>query len=192
MSSILRGLQSRIISDIRVELLDEFDQNFVRKAFFDRPWPSRNYPGRRGSLLQVTGRGRRGIRGTKSSTGVTFSTDTSYMGLHNSGGKVQITPRMRKYFWAMYYKSAGDMTHSSKKRVANNTARNRKLSDTAQFWRNMALTKKQTITMPQRQFLGDHPKVRTAVRQIIDNNMQRAFRDLAKALKPRQNPFKPL
>ena len=98
----MRDLKRKILTDLKVELLDEFDRNFERRAFFDRPWPDRSYPGGRGSLLQVTGRGRRSFRGTIRQNGVEFSTDTPYMGLHNRGGKIKITPRMRKFFWAMY------------------------------------------------------------------------------------------
>lgn len=185
MNSELHNLKRRILADLKVELLDEFDQNFQRRAFFDRAWPERSYPGGRGSLLQVTGRGRRSIRGTIRQNGVEFSTDTPYMGLHNRGGKIKITPRMRKFFWAMYYKNARGITYSVKKRQANDTKRNRTLSAKAQYWRNLALTKKDTITIPQRQVIGDHPRVRQVAREIIHQNLLRAFKELAKALQPR-------
>lgn len=183
--SNLFDLKRKILTDLKVELLEQFDTNFSRRAFFDRPWPERKYPGGRGSLMQVTGRGRRSIRGQIMQHGVGFSTDTPYMGLHNRGGKVPITPRMRKFFWAMYYQHAGAVTYSVKKRQAGNTQRNRMLSAKAQFWRNMALTKKKEITIPQRQVIGDHPRVRQAIREVIHRNLQSAFRDLAKALQPR-------
>lgn len=185
MNSELRNLKRKILKDLKVELLDEFDRNFERQAFFDRSWPERTYPVTRGSLMQVTGRGRRSIRGTLRQNGVEFSTDTPYMGLHNRGGKIPITPRMRKFFWAMYYQSSGGMTFSIKKRQANNTKRNRALSAKAQYWRNMALTRKSEIAIPQRQFIGDHPRVRQAAREVIHQNLQNAFRELAKALQPR-------
>ena len=181
----MRDLKRKILTDLKVELLDEFDRNFERRAFFDRPWPDRSYPGGRGSLLQVTGRGRRSVRGTIRQNGVEFSTDTPYMGLHNRGGKIKITPRMRKFFWAMYCQNAGGITTSAKKRQASNTQRNRMLSAKAQYWRNMALTKKDTITIPQRQVIGDHPRVRQVTREVIHQNLQSAFRELAKVLQPR-------
>ena len=163
----MRDLKRKILTDLKVELLDEFDRNFERRAFFDRPWPDRSYPGGRGSLLQVTGRGRRSFRGTI------------------RGGKIKITPRMRKFFWAMYCQNAGGITTSAKKRQASNTQRNRMLSAKAQYWRNMALTKKDTITIPQRQVIGDHPRVRQVTREVIHQNLQSAFRELAKVLQPR-------
>lgn len=178
-------LKRKILADLKVELLDEFDKNFTRRAFFDRPWPERRYPGGRGSLMQVTGRGRRSLRAQIVQHGVAFFTDTPYMGLHNRGGKVPVTPRMRKFFWAMYYRHAGAVTYSIKKRQAGNTKRNRMLTAKAQFWRNMALTKKTLIAIPRRQVLGDHPRVRQAIREVIDRNLQSTFRELAKALQPR-------
>ncbi len=45
----------KILNDLRVELSDEFDRNFQRKAFFDQPWPPRKMNGK-GSLLMVTGK----------------------------------------------------------------------------------------------------------------------------------------
>ena len=42
MNSNLRNLKRKILTDLKVELLDEFDRNFERRAFFDRPWPERS------------------------------------------------------------------------------------------------------------------------------------------------------
>ena len=39
----------KILRDIKVELTDEFDKNFERKAFFSKPWEQRKV-GKRGSL----------------------------------------------------------------------------------------------------------------------------------------------
>ena len=54
----------KILSDLRVEVLDEFNQNFTRKAFFDRPWPARKMDTGRGTLLVVSGAMRRSLRCT--------------------------------------------------------------------------------------------------------------------------------
>ena len=79
MNSNLRNLKRKILTDLKVELLDEFDRNFERRAFFDRPWPERSYPGGRGSLLQASGRGRKSFRGTILQNGVQFSTYKFYI-----------------------------------------------------------------------------------------------------------------
>ena len=54
----MTDIKRKILNDLRVELSDEFDRNFQRKAFFDRPWPPRKL-GKKGSLLMVTGKLRR-------------------------------------------------------------------------------------------------------------------------------------
>lgn len=79
-------LKADILADLRVELSDEFDQNFQRKAFFSDKWKPRakNYP--RGSLLMVTGAMRRSTIGQVSGDGVRFSSSMPYTTLHNEGG----------------------------------------------------------------------------------------------------------
>ena len=54
-------LNKRILNDLKVELSEEFDRNFERKAFFSKPWPARLMEGR-GSLLLQTGKLRRSMR----------------------------------------------------------------------------------------------------------------------------------
>ena len=75
----MHPLIKNILSDLRVEVLDEFNRNFTRKAFFDRPWPARQMDTGRGTLLLVSGHMRRSLRCTAS--------------------------RGSLYFWAMYYKN---------------------------------------------------------------------------------------
>lgn len=51
-----------LLNDLKVELADEFDQNFERKAFFDDPWPGVRMPNKRGSLMLRTGKLRQSLR----------------------------------------------------------------------------------------------------------------------------------
>jgi phage gpG-like protein len=92
-----------ILSDIRVELLDEFDQNFTRKAFFTRKWKrSSNITGK-GSLMVKSGALRRSLRAKVSGTSIIFSADSPYARIHNEGGEITVTRRMKRCFWKMYY-----------------------------------------------------------------------------------------
>lgn len=88
MADILDGeqLKRNILSDIRVELTEEFDRNFERKAFFDKRWPKRRYDNPKGSLLMVTGTLRRSIRSTTTRNGVRFTSAVPYAAIHNEGG----------------------------------------------------------------------------------------------------------
>ena len=55
--SSTKSLWQQLLHDIQVELTEEFDRNFERKAFFDRPWrPRRSERSGRGSLMNVTGK----------------------------------------------------------------------------------------------------------------------------------------
>jgi phage gpG-like protein len=156
-----------ILTDIKVKLSDEFDQNFQRKAFFDQPWPQRMHAYPRGSLMVVTQRLRRSFRGSISRNSVSWRSDAPYASLHNNGGKIPITPKMRSFFWAMYYKNAGKMT-TLKSGKASKSKRNVALSTEAQFYKNMALTKKDAFVVPQRRIIGDHPKVKTIVQDVAN------------------------
>ena len=151
----MNDLMQNILSDLRVELLDEFDSNFTRKAFFDRPWPARRMPGGRGSLLIVSGRLRRSLRCSQTRSALMFYSDAAYFSIHNRGGRIPVTPRMRKYFWAMYYRYAPS---SGNRAGAKNAI--------AEYYKSLALTKAQEFTIPQRQIVGDHPKVSRAVDDI--------------------------
>lgn len=77
----------RLMNDIKVELQDEFDKNFERKAFFDRPWKPRTEYTTRGSLLLVTGTLRRSISAKVEGMRVVFLSSVGYASVHNEGLK---------------------------------------------------------------------------------------------------------
>lgn len=170
-------LIKNILSDLRVELSDEFDRNFERKAFFDRPWPKRKRDVR-GSLLMNSGRLRRSLRCSTDATSLKWTSDTPYAGIHNGGGEITITPRMRKFFWAMYYKSIGDLSYNRKTKKVAVGRHNTKLTADALFWRNMALTKKSKITMPQRQFIGYHNHVGEVTDKVVKENIEAFLKNI--------------
>ncbi len=79
-------LKTDILEDVCVELSDEFDRNFERKAFFSDKWKPRTHDYPRGSLLMVTGAMRRSTQGEISGNGVRFTSSEPYTTLHNEGG----------------------------------------------------------------------------------------------------------
>ena len=80
-------LEKDILDDLKVELTDEFDQNFRRKAFFTKKWKKRKDPYALGSLLVVTGAMRRSIKSEVRGHGVRFTSSLPYTTIHNEGGK---------------------------------------------------------------------------------------------------------
>ncbi len=156
------------LKDIQVELDDEFDRNFERKAFFDRPWAplSKNYQPRGGSMLLRTGALRRSLRSRTSGTSIVYSSSLKYSGLMNYGGTVRQdfapTPKMRRWAWANYHelRKAGKEAEAEK-------------------YRRMALAKRirRTFTVPARPFVGEHPRVREIASDIMAEHVARAVEE---------------
>lgn len=149
----LRKVVRRILGDIRVELGDEFDQNFERQGFFAEKWQRRKSPIRGdGHILVASGDLRKSIRSRSDDHSITFYSDLAYAGIHNEGGEIKVTARMKRFFWHKYYETKDE------------------------FWKAMALMKVgKTIKIPRRQFLGMAPEVETEVRKIIEDNLTQYF-----------------
>ncbi len=80
----VNNLKRNILNDMRVELVEEFDRNFERKAFFTRKWKPRRI-NRRGSLLIVSGALRDSIKAVVKGNGVAFTSNVPYAVAHNEG-----------------------------------------------------------------------------------------------------------
>ena len=86
-------IKRNILNDMRVELTEEFDRNFERKAFFSQKWKPRADKFANGSLLIVTGTLRRSIRSNIDTNGVRFTSAVPYASIHNEGGTGSLTVR---------------------------------------------------------------------------------------------------
>lgn len=73
------------LNDIKVEIKDEFDKNFQRKAFFEEKWKPRKSQKAHGTLMIVSARLRRGIKAKVINNSVEFTSDTPYAAVHNEG-----------------------------------------------------------------------------------------------------------
>lgn len=135
-------LKKDILDDMRVELSDEFDKNFERKAFFTDKWKARKDPKANGSLLVVSGRMRRSIKGSVEGDGVRFTSDTSYATVHNEGGSGFVTVRQHQ---RKHYKTGKVYIVRSYQRRVN---------------------------IPQRQFVGDGQRTQEIIRGVIDDNVK--------------------
>ncbi|WP_290069519.1 phage virion morphogenesis protein, partial [Muribaculum intestinale] len=104
----IRSIIRKIISDIKVWLGDEFDQNFERQAFFSQSWARRKSPTRPGGHMLVdTGALRRSVRGEIRESSIVFFSDLPYASIHNEGGEIKVTARMKRFFWYKYYSATG-------------------------------------------------------------------------------------
>lgn len=176
MSSGIDIIIKRILRDVEVELTDEFDKNFERQAFFSQSWQRRKTPTRPGGHILVdTVALRRSISSKKDSTCIVFQSTLPYAAIHNEGGEIKVTARMKRYFWHKYYEATGSFGRK-KNGQRRNDKRTVQLSTEAEFWKWMALMKVgKTIKIPKRQFLGASPDVERAVRDIIEENLTEFF-----------------
>lgn len=168
----VRAVFRNILNDIRVELGGEFDENFERQAFFSQAWERRKSPTRPGGHILVDeGDLRRSIKSRTTDNSITFYSELPYASIHNEGGEIVVTERMKRFFWYKYYSATGSFGRKKNGNLRNDK-RNRQLGDEADFWKAMALMKVgSTIKIPKRQFLGKSPEVETAVREIIEENL---------------------
>lgn len=176
----IREIFGRILRDIQVELGDEFDQNFEREGFFSEKWTRRKSPTRPGAALLSGQNLRRSIRSEIRENSIIFVSDLPYAAIHNKGGEIIVTEKMRRYFRAKFYESVGGFNRkkgdSSRPTLPNGAfyawTSKMSLNTISEFWRNMALMRVGSkIRIPQRKFLGTSPEVEAAVRQIIEENL---------------------
>jgi phage gpG-like protein len=167
-----KDLIRNILQDAKVKLVEEFDRNFGRKGFFNQKWPATKHQYSRGSLMMRSGKLRRGINAKVQGSSIVISNSMPYAAIHNEGGEVKVTAKMKRYFWAMHYKADGAITKTKSGRDSA-SQRNKRLSDEAAKWKAMALLKVgTTIKIEQRQFIGHHPKLDNAIKKIVDYNVK--------------------
>lgn len=156
-----------IVKDIRIDVSEEFDRNFERKAFFDRPWKKTKLQNQRGSLMMRSGALRRSIKSNQSGGNITWSSSLPYASIMNEGGTITVTAKMKSFFWAMYYKSTGAVG------VGGNNARNQRLNAEAQQWKALALMKVGSqMKIEKRQFIGSHPVISGRIENIMNHHLK--------------------
>ena len=102
--AIKKGLE-----DVQRELSEEFDRNFARKAFFTEAWQRKRYDDGKNILLN-SGSLRQSIMSELGEKSLEFYSSLIYAGIHNDGGEIVVTDRMKKYFWRRYYKVSAAIT----------------------------------------------------------------------------------
>jgi len=107
---------------------------------------------RRGILVK-TGKLKRSIRVTKATFRLTrIATNIKYAATHNFGAVIRLTKKSRAFFWAMF-KQTG-----------------------VNEWKNLALTKGGSVTIPQREFIGDSKKLERKLEQRILKETGKVFK----------------
>jgi len=89
-----------------------------------------------------------------------------YGKIQNEGGKINVTSKMRKFFWAKMYENGTSGTSATGRKTFIPNEKGLK-------WRNMALSKKGFIEIPERRYLiipeGDFPRIQNNMQKVINN-----------------------
>ena len=162
-----------------------FRENFTKGGFVDgglHPWtPSKRLSSggqgadsKYGTLLSSRKHLYSSINYTPSTAKVTIFNDVVYAQIHNEGGTIGITPKMRGYAWHRYYELAGkgkSGSDSPKIRKKGEQSAEAPESEEAKLWRGLALTKKQFVTIPKRQFIGQSAELDDKIAAYIEREV---------------------
>ena len=158
---------------------DHFQNNFRLQGFLNNGltrWPEtrrqqsggKSAASQYGPLLSSRNHLFASIKYTPSDYRVKVANDMLYAPIHNWGGTLHpsVTPKMRRFAWAMFYREAGIKRNASKKSKKKRTDE-AAANPLAQKWRALALTKKKKLSVhiPQRQFLGDSRELQDMIHE---------------------------
>lgn len=169
---------------VGAEAKAHFQEGFRRGGFTDsslQKWKpaqrigkAKGAAGRHGTLLSSRNHLMRSIAYSPQPYKVTVYTDVPYARLHNEGGTVavRVTPKMRKFAWAMFYKEMG-IKPGQKKAKRGKKAKPKPITEQAGQWRALALTRKKglIIRIPQRRFMGNSVVLQSKINTLIENEI---------------------
>lgn len=184
-----REVYDRLPRRLGVLAVQHFKQNFRDSGFHDgglRAWPKskRELMGGKSASARyktLTSARNHLMNSTESILGrgqVAIVNDVPYARIHNDGGTIRqnvpITREMRKFAWAMFFKTAGIRRTKGKKRrrrIAPDS-----LPREAEKWKALALTRKtmikRSLRMPQRQFMGEGRELRAMIEREINQSLE--------------------
>lgn len=153
-----RYIQQDVPEIIGIEATKHFKKNFYDEGFDGKKWKSRKSK-RMGStnsqkILSMTGELAESITYRIDGNTVIIYSDKKYAKLHNEGGKITVTEKMKKFFWfkSKQAKDAGD-------------------DEVASMFKAMALSKE--INIEQRKFMGESKELITVITNKINKDLKR-------------------
>ena len=107
---------------------------------------------------------------------VVIGNSLPYAPAHNRGAEIPRPDNLRRYAWHRFFRACG---------VTENEARETRRLKTAPaavsanpeagFWKGMALSKKSTVKIPQRQFIGESVELTGAIQARIESEISKLF-----------------
>ena len=147
---------------------DHFQSGFRQGGFQDngtQAWQRKKRPDKYGPLMSSRQNLYGSIYYQPGDASVTVGTSAPYAEIHNEGGDIKVTAKMKRFFWAKYRETNG----GSWKRNAKN--------EEAEFWNTLALKKVGAkIHIPQRKFIGESQELNQKIKQKIDDEIDKILR----------------
>ena len=187
-----REVNDRLPRKVGIIAVQHFKQNFRDSGFLDgglRPWKKsqRELRGGMGASARyktLTSARNHLMSSTQAHIGrgeVSIENPVPYAVIHNEGGTIvsnpTITPKMRRYAWAMVYKLSGRKRGSTGKRGKRAGGSREAIPEEAKKWMALALTKKTKLKirakMPKRQFIGESRELIEKVNKEVNDSIQR-------------------
>ena len=153
------NFRNTVPEKVAITAVNFFKRNFELQGFVDQgldKWKTVSNPRDKSrKILSKRGNLKRAIKKFKAERNmivVGVSNDINYASIQNYGGKIPITPKMRRYFWAMYKQT------------------------NEEYWKGLALTKKKHLDIPARKFIGDSQGLLKNVDRMIVKELQLALK----------------
>lgn len=106
---------------------------------------------------------------------VKVANEVPYAAIHNEGGTANptVTPKMRRFAWAMYYKVSGKKKNKKKNKKAGTQE-----NAAGGVWKALALTKKQklSIKIPKRRFLGESAELTKKINEKTEQEITKILK----------------
>ncbi|MEN9447129.1 MAG: hypothetical protein RJA25_419 [Bacteroidota bacterium] len=152
-----------ILEIIGVEAINHFKQSFEDEGFTDKSldkWDTRKskrLTRNEQKTLSDTGELAESIDYRVEGNTVIIYSDKPYAQIHNEGGEITVTPKMRSFFIAKHYEA----------KEAGNT-------EAQDMWQAMFFSDK--ITIPKRQFIGDSEMLNVKIKDKITRELDNIFK----------------
>ena len=102
---------------------------------------------------------------------VTVGTSVPYAEIHNEGGDIIVTEKMKRFFWAKYRETNGG---TWKRKGTSRPLGGGQEGAEADFWKALALKKVGTVIhIPKRQFIGESKELDTKINQTIEQELRK-------------------
>lgn len=169
----LRNLQKKLPTILGNEAVNFFQDNIKQGIDatgkpFQKRWGNFGRNSGR-TVLTQSGNLRRSIRVVSLTPNkVTIGSNLPYANVQNKGAKLEITPKMRKFFWAKYFEARGKADKYEDSTRDSDIRKAKTINAEAKAWRSLLSKKKTHINIPQRMFAAGGQRLQERLKKALD------------------------